>query len=738
VGRPHPTTKRGFPTVAIAFAVVVTILIPAGSAWSARGGAARVVPAGADTHSGPKGELDVNACPERPRPGTVTCFARQRIDSRAMSLMPAPAREAKLAGAKAPSGPTRGSTAGPVPSASTAATVGDNGAYSPAYLQSAYNAPSSNPGGTVAVVDAYDDPNAETDLASYRSYYGLPPCTTANGCFQKVDQRGGSSYPQPDNSWSMEMSIDLDMVSAICPNCHIVLVEADSNSWSDLNTAVNEAVNLGASAVSMSWGGFEYSGETTDNKYYDHPGVAMVASSGDGGYGPQFPASSPDVVSVGGTTLLQATSTGTRDATETVWSGSGGGCSQYMTKPSWQQDTGCRTRTMNDVSAVADPTTGVWVWDTYHGNGWGIFGGTSVSAPIIAALYALAGNASGSSTEMASTLYGASADGFNDVTSGFNGTCTNYLCNAGVGYDGPTGFGTPAGIAPFLLSSAPQPPADTTPPSVSFGSPASGETVSGTASVQVSASDNTAVADVTLAVDGSTVGTDTSSPWTFSVDTTRLTNGPHTLTATATDAAGNSSTAQESVTVQNATVTTGGDTKAPSTPSGLHLAVAGTTQAAIYWSPSSDNVGVTGYDVYRDGVLVAQTTLPNYLDTGLAPGSSHGYTIKAFDAAGNVSASSSKLNAKTVSLSTSTTSTVAGVVYGSTGKPLANVVVTLSGNGLTKTVKTSAAGVYKFSSLPAGTYTISYPSSTNSAAAVSTSSTSVTAVSGQTEVVTNS
>jgi chitodextrinase len=268
------------------------------------------------------------------------------------------------------------------------------------------------------------------------------------------------------------------------------------------------------------------------------------------------------------------------------------------------------------------------------------------------------------------------------------------------------------------VASAPTP--DMTPPAVSFSSPAGGATLSGKTTVQANASDDTGVASVSFAIDGTTVLTDSSAPWTFSVDTTKLANGTHTLAVTAGDAAGNSSSAQENITVQNAT-----DTKAPSTPSGLKLAVAGTTAGAIYWSPSTDNVGVAGYYVYRDGVRVAQTTLPNYLDIGLAPGTSHAYTVKAFDAAGNVSASTAKLSVKTAALSTATTSTVAGVVYGSTGKPAASVVVTLSGNGLTKTAKTNTSGVYKFSTVPAGTYTI----------AVSSSNTSVTAVAGQTVLV---
>jgi hypothetical protein len=721
VGTPHRTTKPR-STLLVGLVVLAALLIPISSAWPAAGGAKTPVAPGADKHFGKHGEIDVNKCPVPAAPGTASCFARKRVDSAAKALTPAPERGPIGRGRNISSGPTPAGT-----DTSPSASVGDNGAYSPRYLQSAYNAPSANPGGTVAIVDAYDDSRAESDLAYYRSYFGLPACTTANGCFQKVDQRGGTSYPQGNNTWATEMSLDVDMVSAICPNCHILVVEADSNSWADVGAAVNEAVALGASVVSMSWGGAEYANEVTDNRlYYDHPGVALVASSGDGGYSAQFPAASPDVVSVGGTALHQATDTGSRDATETVWTGTGGGCSSFMPKPSWQHDTGCSTRTMNDVSAVADPTTGVWVWDTYPlGGGWGIFGGTSVSAPITAALYALAGNASGSNVEMPSTLYGAAQGDFNDVTSGFNGTCGTYLCVAAPGFDGPTGLGTPNDLTPFLLSSAP--PA---PPTASITSPASGATVSGMTSVQASASSSAGVASVTLALDGSTVGTDTSSPWTFSVDTTKLVNGAHTLKVTASDAAGNSATAQESVNVQNAVP----DTKAPSTPSGVHVAVAGTSQVALYWSPSTDSVGVTGYYVFRDGVRIAQTTLPNYFDTGLTPGTSHVYSVRAFDAAGNVSSASSNLNTKTVALSTSTMGTLAGVVYNSVGKPLANTVVTLTGNGLTKSVKTNNTGVYKFTSLPAGTYTLTITTSTTTTAA-SPPGVSVTAVAGQTVVL---
>src|SRR6185312_448361 len=226
--------------------------------------------------------------------------------------------------------------------------------------------------------------------ATYRSEFGLSACTTANGCFSKVDQDGSSNYPTADAGWSEEISLDLDMVSAICPNCHILLVEADQPSDSDLGAAVDEAVALGATEVSNSYGG----GDTSDSSAYDHPGVAITASSGDDAYGVEYPASSQWVTAVGGTNLQPDGSA--RGWSETAWSDAGSGCSDYNSAPSGQAsvDTGCSGRAVADVSAVADPNTGVSVYDTYGGvGGWLVFGGTSVSSPIIASVYALAGNA---------------------------------------------------------------------------------------------------------------------------------------------------------------------------------------------------------------------------------------------------------------------------------------------------------------------------------------------------------
>jgi chitodextrinase len=269
-------------------------------------------------------------------------------------------------------------------------------------------------------------------------------------------------------------------------------------------------------------------------------------------------------------------------------------------------------------------------------------------------------------------------------------------------------------------------PPDATPPAVSITSPANGATISGAVQVQANATDDVGVTRVELSVDGSPVSSLSAGPWTFGLDTTTLANGTHTLTLEAYDAAANSSSGEVSVNVQN----TPGDTSAPSKPSGLKSAVTGTTQVALFWTPTADNVGVVGYDVYRDGTPVAQTTFPNYLDSGLTPGTSHVYSVRARDAAGNTSIPSSNLNAKTVALSTSSTGTLAGVVYNAIGRPASNVIVQLSGNGITKSAKTNTSGAYKFTSLPPGPYTLTITSSSATAAAVAL--VTATAVSGQT------
>ncbi|MCU1657677.1 MAG: peptidase and in kexin sedolisin [Pseudonocardiales bacterium] len=336
--------------------------------------------------------------------------------------------------------------------------------YGPAQIQSAYKLAGLHASGrTVAIVDAYDNPKAESDLATYRAAYGLPACTTANGCFRKVNQNGQASpLPVGDYGWAMEISLDLDAVSAACPDCHILLVEANTPDTAALMTAVDTAVRLGAVAVSNSYGGVEDGTILAADAHLNHPGVAITAATGDGGYGVSWPASSPYVTAAGGTTLNKATNA--RGWTETVWSGAGSGCSAYEPKPAWQTDTGCAKRTVGDVSADADPNTGLGVYDSYNScgtsslcdllislglvqgaDGWIQVGGTSLSSPLVASVYALAGN----SVTHGSYPYSHSSSLF-DVTSGSNGSCGgSYLCTGKPGYDGPTGLGTPNGTGAF-------------------------------------------------------------------------------------------------------------------------------------------------------------------------------------------------------------------------------------------------------------------------------------------------
>ena len=319
--------------------------------------------------------------------------------------------------------------------------------YGPADIASAYQLDTSlGAGQTVAIVDAYDNPNVEADLAAYRSAWGLPPCTTANGCFSKVNQRGGVTPPYADPGWGVEIALDVQAVSAACPNCHILLVEASNPSFVDIGKSVNTAVRLGANVVTNSYGGDEFNGILDMGAaYYTHPGVAQVASSGDYGFGAaQFPAVWGSVIAAGGTSLTRTTT----GWTEQAWWGAGSGCSAWVAKPAWQHDRHCGMQTVADVSAVADPYTGFAVYDTFglgRYNGWIEVGGTSVSSPLIAGMIGLAGNAS----KLASPGYlYAHRSGLQDVVGGSNGYCGgDYLCHANVGYDGPTGLGSPRGLS---------------------------------------------------------------------------------------------------------------------------------------------------------------------------------------------------------------------------------------------------------------------------------------------------
>jgi subtilase family serine protease len=321
--------------------------------------------------------------------------------------------------------------------------------YTPADLQAAYKMTSGGSSTvTIAIVDAYGYPNAEADLAVYRAKYKLPECSTANGCFKKVNQSGiQGSYPATDVGWDQEQALDLDMVSAMCPNCHILLVQGTDAQVSNLAAAVNTAASVqGVKAISNSYGLAESSSLASYDSAYQHNGIAVTVSTGDSGYGVQFPANSAWVTAVGGTSLTKASNS--RGWSETAWSGAGSGCSAITAKPSWQHDPLCARRTVADVSAVADPNTGASVYGptSSTASGWMIIGGTSLSAPLIAGVYGV----NGGSATYGSDPYAPGASLF-DVTSGSNGrSCgKTYFCTSVVGYDGPTGLGTPNGASAF-------------------------------------------------------------------------------------------------------------------------------------------------------------------------------------------------------------------------------------------------------------------------------------------------
>jgi subtilase family serine protease len=322
--------------------------------------------------------------------------------------------------------------------------------YGPVQLRTGYSLTATGSSTTtIGIVDAYDDPNIESDLGMYSTQFGLPSCTTANGCFKKVNQTGGSTYPRKDAGWSLEIALDVEIVHAICPNCKILLVEASSNSFANLIAAEDYAI-AHATIVSNSWGGSEFSSETTSSYdgHFNHIGHPITFSSGDSGFGVEYPAASQYVTAVGGTTLMLNSNNTYKS--ETVWSGAGSGCSAYEPKPTWQADIGCVRRTVADVAADADPSTGAAIYDSvrYQGrSGWFQVGGTSLSSPLTAAVYGLAGNTA--STTDGSYPYGHTSS-LHDVSSGSNGNCGgSYLCTGKAGYDGPTGNGTPNGTTAF-------------------------------------------------------------------------------------------------------------------------------------------------------------------------------------------------------------------------------------------------------------------------------------------------
>jgi subtilase family serine protease len=333
----------------------------------------------------------------------------------------------------------------------------DVSGYGPSEFHSAYNLPTtSSTNQTIAIVDAYRNPNVVADLNVYNAQFGLPSfpkCTTPSqtSCIMELNQNGKrNGLPRGDVGWGLEIALDVQVAHAICQNCRILLFEARSNSFSDIATAVNSAARLGANVISNSYGSYGFDCSQTG---YNHPNVAVTVSSGDSGFGISCPANENTVISVGGTTL---TLDGNGNyVSESVWNGSGSGCSSIWSAQSWQtanpnwSSTGCGTkRGMNDVAADADPGTGAAVYDTYGYSGWLQVGGTSLSSPLVAAVYALASNSSNWAYPAQSAYDNAGS--LHDVTTGSNGSCSFTLqCNAAAGYDLPTGIGTPNGLGGF-------------------------------------------------------------------------------------------------------------------------------------------------------------------------------------------------------------------------------------------------------------------------------------------------
>ena len=535
--------------------------------------------------------------------------------------------------------------------------------YGPSQLQSAYNLTSASAsdgaGRTVALVDAYNDPTAASDLAEYRSAAGLPVVPS----FEQVNQEGATS-PLPSTAptsddWTLEESLDLDMVSSACPLCNIVLVEADDDSGDGLYVAENTAASM-AGYVSNSWGGTEASTDTTDDsEYFNHPGDVITASAGDSDYGVIYPATSPNVVSVGGTSL--STASNSRGWTESVWNtttgseGTGSGCSSYEPQPAWQTAlnlaSGCSKRIDNDTSADADPNTGVAVYDTTNGNGgWNEVGGTSASSPFLAASFALAGNPGNTPAD---DIYTHTSD-FYDVTSGTDASSCSpaYLCTAETGYDGPTGIGTPDGIAGLQTGTS-------TGNTVTVANPGSQTGTVGTAaSLQVSATDSASGQTLTYSATGLPAGLSISSSGLISG--TPTTAGTSSVTVTAKDTTGATGTASFSWTVNSAS-SCSTTTDVVGNPNFASGSKDWTAAADVIgeWGSTQPPVSGSNYDAWLDGygsphtdTLSQSVTLPSgcsgtlevwlHIDSDQTSGTNGSFTVQA---AGSTIATFTNLNA---------------------------------------------------------------------------------------------
>lgn len=415
--------------------------------------------------------------------------------------------------------------------AAAAAPLATPPGLGPAQIQSAYQIdPSRAKPATVAIVDAYGYANLESDLAVYRAQFGLPPCTRASGCLAIVNQNGATSplppESPPDDDWSEETALDVDMISAACPSCKIIVVQASDTSPLNMFTANNTAAALRPTVISDSWGFATAMGDdvSTGEPFFDHPGIAQFVASGDKGYdeggmGATYPSTSAHTISVGGTSLVKAANA--RGWIETAWASGGSSCSFSVPRPAYQTSTACQFRAASDIAAVGDPATGVAVYDTRVG-GWVVVGGTSAASPLVASLFASIGRGDITAAQLAQ-----STSALFDVTSGSNGTCGTILCNATTGWDGPTGFGTPS--AALLSGAAPGGF------NVMITAPADGDSVDPGFQVMATASGAEVVG---LFIDGNLLRTTTAPPYVFSTPT-NLSFGPHDLQVVAQDAQNN-------------------------------------------------------------------------------------------------------------------------------------------------------------------------------------------------------
>ena len=466
---------------------------------------------------------------------------------------------------------------------------------SPARLHTAYNLPCT-PGGsvqeicpqpttfgpqTIAIVDAFGDPNIEADMLTFTQHYGLPTCTKANGCLTVVNQNGQTSSLPTRTDWIDEITLDVQTAHALCQSCKILLVETTSSSMSDLTTGTKTAASFHPTAVSLSWGGTENSFNNGTAASYTYPGIPVIAASGDDGYnvnlngtaGVSFPASLPNVVAAGGTTLT--VNSDDSYAGESVWNGTGSGCAAFASASAnqtalsnWAQ-TGCGTkRGVADMAAVADPSTGVGI---YFNGGWWYYGGTSLATPVIASAFALSGGIKPNSLATDVLYANYSPTNFHDVTTGTNGTCSSIMCGGFLGYDGPTGLGTLNGLGAFVDNSvgptatptlaptatptprptaAPTPTSAQKPPTVAITSPLNGSTVRrrNTITIKANASDATGITKVEFYVNNTLQCTNTTSSYTCAWTVPNLSRVRYTLSAKAYDSLGLTATSTVNVT----------------------------------------------------------------------------------------------------------------------------------------------------------------------------------------------